>query len=134
MPYEAWFDGSCEPYNPGGNMGYGGIVKDAAGNRLATLHGGCGPARCNTNNVAEYRALRLVLNWFLEQGLEHEEIVIYGDSRLVVKQVGGRWRIKGGHYADTAREVKVLWGKFSKAAIKWVPRDFNQEADGVSKL
>ena len=66
--FEVKFDGCCEPRNPGGHMGFAATVHSKE-HGLIKLHGGALAAVGNTNNVAEYRALELALDWLIEQGL-----------------------------------------------------------------
>jgi ribonuclease HI len=84
-------------------------------------------------NVAEYSGLLLVLNYLLDHGLNHERILIVGDSMMVVKQAFGRWRIKRGAYTTLAREAKQLLTQFPNVTGKWVPRQYNSSADALSK-
>ena len=56
-----------------------------------------------------------------------------GDSQLVIKQMFGRWRIKGGCYVELPREAKLLLRQFQIITGKWVPRERNSAADELSK-
>src|ERR1035438_2729111 len=76
--------------NPG-PAGYGALVTDAVtGEGLAELHDGLG---VTTNNVAEYSGLiaGLTAAGDLAPGAE---VQVRMDSRLVVEQMSGRWKIK----------------------------------------
>jgi ribonuclease HI len=86
-----------------------------------------------TCNVAEYAGLLLVLNYLIDHGLNHERILIVGDSMLVIKQAFGRWRIKNGCYVALAHEAKQLLTQFPNITGKWVPREYNSAADRLSK-
>jgi ribonuclease HI len=134
-----YFDGACEPVNPGGTASWGAVAY--RGRRTSRLWEGYGVYEPETpgatsNNVAEYRGFLAVLNWLSGNWEEWgEPATICGDSKLVVEQMLGRWRIKDGLYLPHAEEARSLLGMFSqKPAIQWVPRDQNGEADRLSKL
>lgn len=129
---EIWIDGACEPINPGGTGGWGSYVKK--GDEVWWEGSGVIPASPETsNNVAEYMALLKTLEWALNLELKDEEILIQSDSKLVINQMFGTWRIKDGFYVLTAIQAKELLKKFSNIKGKWVPREANQKADELSK-
>ena len=70
--------------NPG-PAGYGAVITDEAGAKLAELSEYLGK---RTNNYAEYSGLLGVLQWSLEHGVEHLRVV--SDSELMVKQIQGQ--------------------------------------------
>ena len=141
---EVYIDGGCEP-NPGGTAAYGVLVQKVGGSpglghpqevvwRIGQVVGS-GPSF--SNNVAEYEGLLAFLNWY--EGSSHcmEAVVIRSDSQMLVNQINGNWRIKGGLYADRARRAKVLvdqlWPspKIGKFKICWIPREENL-ADSIA--
>ena len=72
--YTVFFDGCCEPRNPGGTAGYGAIIYK--GDKEVWRHAGMLPASpTNSNNVAEYVALNAALDWLLTNGLSDQPIV-----------------------------------------------------------
>jgi len=80
-----------------------------------------------TNNVAEYRALLLGLERVRARGAREVELV--GDSELVVRQVGGEYKVKDEALkALHARVIKAL-ADFDSWSIRHVPREDNAEAD-----
>ena len=134
--YVAYFDGACEPYNPGGTASYGAVV----------LHNGeplwtCseiyvpeeGHERDTSNNIAEYAAFIAVLEWFADRNLYDADILIRGDSMLVIQQMFGNWKIKKGLYAPLAYEARKLVAQFTKIRGEWIRRDQNAIADELSK-
>lgn len=140
-----FFDGSIGPSNPGGNMGWGAYISkyNFETDKEDELYFDCGGEKAateNTNNVAEYKALELVLDFLLTQ--PPSEIFIQGDSMLVIKQMTGRWRIKEGAYVETAKVCKEKLGQIQKLHlfkdvrfnpnIKWIPREENLFADELS--
>ena len=126
------FDGSCEPRNPGGNMGFG-VVMKADGNLFHEWTHFVRAHPHNSNNVAEYGALEYCLNKLIEMGLQDHEIEIRGDSKLVIQQMSGKWKMKGGMYLNYARACKGLLPNFSNLSFRWIPREQNHEADILSK-
>jgi ribonuclease HI len=130
-----YFDGACEPVNPGGTMGFGAVVTEngeiiwqAAG--LSPPGNGHGPT---SNNVAEYVALLALLDHFIEAGLTDCEIEVRGDSKLVVEQMTGNWQISQGLYVQTARQAQRRVSRFSNLRFLWIPREHNHLADALSK-
>lgn len=130
-----YFDGACGPKNPGGTIGYGAEVyaDNKNGEKLVSHAGGIKASRLNSNNVAEYRALRWLLEWLLENNLNNEHITIYGDSQLVAKQMNKRWRIRDGRYMSEALLCEKFLESFTDCRIRWIPREKNTSADELSK-
>jgi ribonuclease HI len=139
MEITAFFDGLCEPVNPGGVAAYGvSIVVDGA--EKWTDKGVVGEGRGMSNNVAEYAALCAAID-LIEKTYAREEllsITFTGDSQLVINQMNGAWQAKGGmyfSYHERARETlywldnQTNWS----ATFKWVPRELNQRADALSR-
>ena len=122
----AAFDGSATP-NPG-KIRIGGFIKDPNGKEMwrVSKEEGFG-----TNNQAEYKALLVVLNNLIKLGIK--EVVIFGDSMLVVNQVIGKWKIKNPGIKDLARDAQKLVKKFDHCELRWINRDYNTEADNLSK-
>lgn len=128
----AYFDGCCEPINPGGTAGFGAaIFKEGA--KLFETSGYIAASPQTSNNVAEYRAFIAVLDWLAAENLFHDEIMVHGDSKLVIEQMFGKWKIHGGLYAGMAREAKAKRIKFSRMKGRWIPREQNTFCDGLSK-
>lgn len=136
--FEIFFDGACNPVNPGGHMGYGFIIKE---NNEYISHGSFyeEPSRNNTNNVAEYKAcieaMHSLLNYTKLNNIKIFTVVVYGDSKLVVEQMNGKWRINAGAYVEFAQKTKkLIEDSFVKERIyfKWIPREQNEEADELS--
>jgi ribonuclease HI len=128
----AHFDGACFP-NPGGRASYGVIIR-RDGRTLWRASGSVPDRGAGTScNLAEYAALITVLRYLLDAGLSGERIVVVGDSMLVIKQMFGRWRVKRGCYVELARQAKMLLAQFPHIEGRWVPRERNTVADGLSK-
>jgi ribonuclease HI len=131
-----YFDGACEPHNPGGAMGFGALII-LGGEILYTESGMLPAAKTNSNNVAEYRALIMLLERLMAMEMADQQIEIRGDSNLVIKQMSGDWKIKtngGGLYVPMAQKARALAAKFKHLRFKWIPREQNCQADELSKL
>jgi ribonuclease HI len=121
-----------EPRNPGGTIGYGAAI--FRGDECVWQSSGMMPARpSSTNNIAEYLALSHALDWLIENRHTTEPILVAGDSKLVINQCFGTWRIKNGAYVEHANAVRKKLRRFSAISGKWIPRDQNQLADDLSK-
>lgn len=113
--------------NPG-PAGYGAVVRDAAtGEVLAERAAGIGRA---TNNVAEYRGVIAGLAAAVELGAAAVDVRL--DSKLIVEQMSGRWKIKHPDIKPLAAEVTALVRRFGSASFRWVPRERNTYADRLA--
>ena len=129
------FDGACGPYNPGGHMGCGVIIRNENKEIIHTISQQYSPEEFNnntSNNVAEYMALILGLQWCIDNN--HTEVDVYGDSKLVINQMTGIFKIKKGAYVEKAHEAKGLIPNFNTINFTHVKREFNSDADGLSKI
>ncbi|MEU0884790.1 bifunctional RNase H/acid phosphatase [Lentzea sp. NPDC005914] len=113
--------------NPG-PAGYGAVVRDKlTGETLAERKGFIGVA---TNNVAEYQGLIAGLR--AAQELNAESVVVRMDSKLVVEQMSGRWKIKHPSMQPLAREAQGLARAFGAISYEWIPRERNRQADRLA--
>jgi len=118
--------------NPGGTATFGyAIRQDDAVLTRSSGTVGSGPAM--SNNVAEYAALCEALEFLLKRKLEVSPIEVRSDSRLVVYQMRGEWRSRKGLYHEKYLEAKRLIAHFSNLRFRWIPREQNEEADGLSR-
>ena len=127
---EGYFDGVCEPRNPGGHGAWGALVKiDGAEVMAQGGYVGYGPHV--SNNVSEYSAFIAVA----EEIMKHPGVaIIRGDSKLVINQLNGQWNVNGGLYVPFYEKAMVLWSKLrTRAKLEWIPRDENSECDFLSK-
>ncbi|WP_333740842.1 bifunctional RNase H/acid phosphatase [Streptomyces sp. IBSBF 2806] len=113
--------------NPG-PAGYGSVVIDAAtGETLAERAEYIGVA---TNNVAEYRGLVAGLRAARELD-PSAKVRVRMDSKLVVEQMSGRWKIKHPDMKPLAAEAaRVL--PAGQVAYEWIPREQNKHADRLA--
>jgi ribonuclease HI len=76
--------------------------------------------------------LKHALEWVSRHGGD-DEIVIKGDSRLVIHQMNGTWQVKSGTSKQFVPEIRsLLEGR--KARFVWIPREQNAEADLLSNI
>jgi probable phosphoglycerate mutase len=118
--------------NPG-PAGYGALVRDAeSGEVLAERSEAIGIA---TNNVAEYQGLIAGLRAALELGgQESSDIEVRMDSKLVVEQMSGRWKIKHPSMQPLAQEARELAAELGAVRYTWIPRARNADADRLANL
>jgi ribonuclease HI len=130
---EVYFDGLCQPINPGGVSCYAFIVKSEG----RIIHSDYGVAAKpfseeSTNNVAEYTALAKALQWLLANNFNSRKVEIKSDSQLVVNQLTGDYKVKAKRILPLFKQVLFLKTKFQDIQIKWIPRDKNREADRLT--
>ena len=114
--------------NPG-TAGYGAVVRDAVtGEVLGERSEAIGRA---TNNVAEYSGLLAGLRAAgkLAPGAAAE---VRMDSRLVVEQMSGRWKIKHPDLQALAAEARHAARALGRVTYTWVPRERNKHADRLA--
>lgn len=86
----------------------------------------------STNNVAEYHGLLRGLEAAVELGAD--EVEFYMDSKLVVEQMNGRWKIKHPDMQKLAIEARRLLNQIPRFSLEWVPRAKNSVADELSNV
>ncbi|MFE9063569.1 bifunctional RNase H/acid phosphatase [Streptomyces violaceusniger] len=113
--------------NPG-PAGYGAVVLDAeTGEPLAEVAEYIGTA---TNNVAEYKGLIAGLR--AAKALDPEaEVRVRMDSKLVIEQMSGRWKIKHPDMRPLAAEAKAIMPP-GQLTYEWIPREKNKHADRLA--
>ncbi len=114
--------------NPG-PAGYGALVRDAeTGRVLAERAASVGRA---TNNVAEYGGLVAGLQAALDLD-PTASVEVRMDSKLVVEQMSGRWKIKHPDMQQLARQAQELARQLADVRYTWVPRAQNGAADALA--
>ena len=113
--------------NPG-PAGYGAVVWTADRSTvLAESKQAIGRA---TNNVAEYRALIAGLDDAVKMGAT--EVAVFMDSKLVVEQMAGRWKVKHPDLVELHAQAQALASQFRRISYAWVPRSRNVYADRLA--
>ena len=137
----SFFDETEEPAVPGsdrrliveadggsrGNPGpaaYGAVVRDAQTSEVLAAEGL--PIGRATNNVAEYRGLIAGLQMAREVD-PSAALEVRMDSKLVIEQMAGRWKVKHADMKPLALEAARL--RPATVTWTWVPRELNKVAD-----
>jgi ribonuclease H / adenosylcobalamin/alpha-ribazole phosphatase len=120
-------DGGCDP-NPG-NGGIGMVISDPDG--VVAYEEGRGIGRA-TNNIAEYRALIEGLK--IAYTCEVPRLRVCSDSKLVVEQMQGRWRVKQAMMRLLHAEATQIAKGFKVITFEWIPREQNERADALAGL
>lgn len=126
---EEWISAHCDGGARGnpGPAGFGAVIADASGHKLAELSEFLGIC---SNNVAEYRGLLATLDWALAHGYRRLRVV--SDSLLMVNQIQGKYKVNSPDlrplWEDARRKIKQLDG-FS---ISHALRHKNKDADRLA--
>ncbi|MEU7744554.1 bifunctional RNase H/acid phosphatase [Nonomuraea sp. NPDC049158] len=115
--------------NPG-PAGYGAVVMDATDRQV--LAEAAEAIGVTTNNVAEYRGLIAGLTSVLAVGGEGAQVAVRMDSKLVIEQMAGRWKIKNEGLRPLALEAGKLARRLRVTEWTWIPRDQNRHADRLA--
>jgi ribonuclease HI len=119
-------DGASEP-NPGPS-GIGVVVVDEDGSVLSEVSRDIGPG---TNNRAEYFGVGKGIHEAARHGAT--DILVRSDSRLVVEQLSGRWKVKNPHLRQFhARILRLVSELGVRVTFEQVPREQNVHADRLA--
>jgi len=127
---EAYFDGVCEPKNPGGHGAWGALVR-VDGVEVFRRGGYCGHGPHISNNVAEFSG-------FIEAMLQVKKFpgvaIIRGDSKLVIYTLTGKYQVKSGLYVPFYQQARSLYVRDrERIGLEWIPRADNADCDVLSK-
>jgi probable phosphoglycerate mutase len=112
--------------NPG-PAAYGVVVESADGSRLAAF------AEClgeTTNNVAEYQALLVALEYALSH--DYLRIRVLTDSELLALQIEGVYKVKSSGLKPLHQRALQMIARLESFSIRHVPRQQNREADRLA--
>jgi len=113
--------------NPGIAAGGAVVIDEETGELLAEIGAFVGIA---TNNVAEYTGMLEGVRRALAID-PHAELRVRMDSKLVVEQMSGRWKIKHPDMATLAAQARELLAS-TPFVFEWVPRLENSRADKLA--
>ncbi|MCG8655041.1 MULTISPECIES: bifunctional RNase H/acid phosphatase [unclassified Yimella] len=120
--------------NPG-VAGYGALVRDASTGELLAER--AEPLGSASNNVAEYSGLIAGLEAAAEID-PSARVEVRMDSKLVVEQMAGRWKIKHEDMKRLALEAQEIVRSLTTAGgtvtWTWIPREKNKDADKLSNV
>ncbi|XP_070010797.1 uncharacterized protein [Nicotiana sylvestris] len=85
-----------------------------------------------TNNMAEYEACIMGLNLAIDMNIQ--ELLVIGDSDLLVHQVLGEWATKNTKILSYLQHVQESMKRFTKKEFKHIPRIQNEFADALATL
>ena len=111
--------------NPG-EAGIGVYITDREGKPLERRYKYLG---VTTNNVAEYTGALYGIKRARELGATQVEL--HMDSKLVIEQLLGNWKIKNEYLRQLANDVKYH-SKWIEISFHWIPREQNKIADELS--
>jgi ribonuclease HI len=112
--------------NPG-PAGYGIVIHDAQGNKVAALSEYLGH---QTNNFAEYQALIGALEYAVAHGLKALKVI--SDSELMVRQIKGIYKVKNATMQELYARAKQLIAELEWFSIDHALRENNSEADELA--
>ena len=118
MPKEIFIDGACS-----GNPGPTRIAVFSEDLKIKTII----DTGNGTNNRAEYQALIYALA--IAQSIE-DDIVIKSDSKLIVEQVNGNWKVKDTKLIPLCKDARILIDMREElfdvsTELQWLPREQN---------
>jgi ribonuclease HI len=125
--YTAHVDGGARG-NPG-PAGYGAVIRDAHGKKVAELSEYLGH---QTNNYAEYQGLIGVLRYAVEHQIEALHVI--SDSELMVRQMKGIYKVKHPELRKLHDEAQQLARRLMHFEIRHALREHNQTADRLANL
>jgi ribonuclease HI len=112
--------------NPG-PAGYGVVVEDESGRKVASLSEYLGH---QTNNFAEYQGLIAALEYALQHGPKALKLI--SDSELLVRQIKGIYKVKNATLQDLHGRAQELIAQLDWFSIGHALREHNQEADRLA--
>jgi ribonuclease HI len=112
--------------NPG-PAGYGVVIQDQAGRKVAALSEYLGH---QTNNFAEYQGLIAALEYAVEHGPKALKLV--SDSELLVRQIKGIYKVKNSTLQELHGRAKELIAQLEWFSIDHALREHNREADELA--
>lgn len=123
--WQGWFDGRPEP-NPG-LAGIGGLLLAPDGSE----HTFSEAIGYSTINEAQYLALLRLFSEATRLGVR--ELIVRGDSQLVLHQVFGDWACRKPHLMDLQHQAHVALERFASCTGHWVNQEFNQRAIALAQ-
>lgn len=132
MHFTLYADGGARG-NPG-PAGAGSVVFDSMGKRAVEVSDYLGVA---TNNIAEYeaviRGLKALIESYPEDVLKSTPLTIRMDSKLVIEQLKGNYKVKHPNLVPRHLELKNLLARsFGRVEFEHVYREDNKDADALA--
>lgn len=114
--------------NPG-RASYGFTISDEKGNLIYEEGKYIGIA---TNNIAEYTAVLEAFKYLKKKFHGNLKIELFADSRLVVEQLSGRFKIKSANLKILFDQIKILEMEIGNLFFTHIPREKNFRADSLA--
>lgn len=83
-----------------------------------------------TNNIAEYTAAIMGLEYAVQQGARR--VKLFADSELLVKQINGQYKVKNEGLKPLHGKVKELIARIGSVEVQYIPREQNKKADALA--
>lgn len=125
-PHLLQFDGASDP-NPGPSAGGAVLFHPGTTDPVFERYEFIPHA---TNNEAEYNGLIIGLQEAADAGIKN--LLIEGDSNLIINQFAGTWKIKAQNLVSLHKKARDLLSSFDFVAIKHIPREKNTHADRLT--
>lgn len=129
MKLTVYTDGASRG-NPG-PASYGFFIQDSRGKILYEEGKYLG---INTNNFAEYSGVLNALVYIQKKFRSVSEINFFMDSKLVVEQLSGRYKIKSLTLKILIDQIQVLENNFPGISYQHIRRELNTKADLLANL
>jgi len=124
MELTLYTDGASR--NNPGEAGAGVLVLEN-GSPVATIARYLG---ITTNNIAEYSAAILGLEYAVKLGASH--VSLFADSELLVKQLNGEYKVRNAGLKPLYARAKELIARIDSVEVQYIPREKNKEADSLA--
>ncbi|XP_070004384.1 uncharacterized protein [Nicotiana sylvestris] len=85
-----------------------------------------------TNNTAEYEDCIMGMNMAID--LDVEELLIMGDSNLIIRQAQGEWETRDIKLIPYRQHVEDINKQFKSIEFSYIPRFHNELADALATL
>ncbi len=127
MSIKVYTDGASRG-NPG-KAALGAVAYDEDGKVLFELSEYLG---IETNNYAEYKAAIEAFRKLKDLGKSRESIELLADSKLLIEQIKGNWKVKHPNIKPLFAELKNLVSGFKEVSFRHIARDKNKKADALA--
>jgi ribonuclease HI len=123
-----YFDGGFK--SESGSSGQGVIIFFSQNGLKYRLKKNASFINIESNNEAEYAALWIAAKELEELGVQYEQVVFHGDSKVVIEQMKGEWPCYELNLQNWGDKIETLFKKLQiEPVYEWIGRNENKEAD-----
>jgi ribonuclease HI len=123
-----YFDGGFK--SESGSSGQGVIIFFSQNGLKYRLKKNASFTNIESNNEAEYAALWIAAKELEELGVQYEQVVFHGDSKVVIEQMKGEWPCYELNLQNWGDKIETLIKKLQiEPVYEWIGRNENKEAD-----